>query len=530
MSQPSPPFSAAMRVTLVHALALVIALLLCLLSVSHLSNLRQGCTLPRMRPWFSPLRVSGGEHLGYSAWAYSEGGAFDFNSSWPSRCIPAIFVPGQAGSFKQVRSLAKESSLMGETGSRRLCWIAVHLNEELAFLDPGLLSAQAAFVAASTREVSRATNRRAVLVGHSAGAIAARLAALHEPNSVDLVVSLAGPFRATSLVPSPSGAWLLHRASAHSSGMPPTVSICGGRRDVQAPEWVCGLAPSNDSAWASAPVLPGVKASPDHKSIVWCLELVREIVRHLHEGARVGNFDQVVLSLRAGKPAAFPVDGLADVALFLAPKCAALSVARLLGPPRLRGLVFLAACGFVGAVYSFIDRGGITRREMVATGFAYFAAGHVALGSAAVVSAADTVMGRVKGKLPIAVFLACLSLLHPSSLALVAWAACSGSSWGPLSLVLSILRVPSVVAWACAARSRPIVTLLRVDWLDAACSLGVGLARSGGLVNVPRAIALSAMIAGMVCSVGGRPDLLSPVATSLALGTFPQNRRANAPL
>lgn len=238
------------------------------------------CTLPRMRPLYKPLGWRS-TCAGYSAVQYFERDAraaklYLDNTS----CTPAVFVPGQGGDFKQVRSLASKTALksggrdrMSADGGRRrqICWYSLDLRSELAFLDPALLSSQIHFARCMLQEVYRRHKHAVIIVGHSVGALTARIAAqATEPKCVEAIVGLASPSRADMLMPSVAGSILLKRA--RSVGDIATVDICGGKRDLQAPLWACGSATS--TLKASTLSLRGVYTPVDHNAMVWCDELI----------------------------------------------------------------------------------------------------------------------------------------------------------------------------------------------------------------------------------------------------------------
>lgn len=84
---------------------------------------------------------------------------------------PIIFVPGNAGSYKQVRSLASVGLLMSAHKGSHLNYFSIDLNEELSAFIGDKLERQTRFLYHSIRRIcdlyKHVPNIRLILIGHS---------------------------------------------------------------------------------------------------------------------------------------------------------------------------------------------------------------------------------------------------------------------------------------------------------------------------------------------------------------------------
>lgn len=115
--------------------------------------------------------------------------------------IPIIFVPGNAGSVRQVRSLA--SVLQNKTESRNTPFhfdvFAVSFNEEFSGINSNYLVRHTEFVQKAVKHVwnmYRTPPSKIILFGHSLGGIISRLALDDDDvrDKISMVFALASPF------------------------------------------------------------------------------------------------------------------------------------------------------------------------------------------------------------------------------------------------------------------------------------------------------------------------------------------------
>jgi pimeloyl-ACP methyl ester carboxylesterase len=179
------------------------ALVLCIAAFgwSLLDVPGNNCAMTYMWPNYLRIPVphaAWGTRTSYSLYLYREG--HGVSSSVGD--LPVLFIPGNAGSGKQVRSLGAQAhrdledlvQRGGASGRRpvELDFWAVDFEEELSALSGGDLAAQARFVCKTIPFILskyQSGPRGVVLVGHSMGGIIARLVAgpfcdaHHEPAS-----------------------------------------------------------------------------------------------------------------------------------------------------------------------------------------------------------------------------------------------------------------------------------------------------------------------------------------------------------
>ena len=145
-----------------------------------------GCVMTYMYPTYIPMKTDENVALGkYGLYLYHEGWkTIDFEEHLRSLDgVPVLFIPGNGGSYKQVRSLAAESSRAFQGGplepsyyleasfafsgdkldelpfeslkqySRKLDWFAVDLEEEHSALDSQVIEEQAKYVVYAIQKV-----------------------------------------------------------------------------------------------------------------------------------------------------------------------------------------------------------------------------------------------------------------------------------------------------------------------------------------------------------------------------------------
>lgn len=245
------------RVVTLVILAILVGLLGFYGLVKPVSN---GCDMTYMYPTYIPIsapqNVSSGK---YGLYLYHEGWKkIDFADHLKKlNGMPVLFIPGNGGSYKQVRSLGAESdrayqggplertfyqeaSLTPEEGgldmdvaglqlpsqySRRLDWFAVDLEGEHSAMDGQILEEHTEYVVYAIHRIldlykeswdARARERAAIsgilpksviLVGHSMGGFVARAAIVHphlRKSAVETILTLSSPHQSPPLALQPS--------------------------------------------------------------------------------------------------------------------------------------------------------------------------------------------------------------------------------------------------------------------------------------------------------------------------------------
>lgn len=235
----------------------------------------------------------------YGLYLYGEGVYAQETRALKLTGAPVLFLPGNAGSYKQARSLGSVALRKAETveGGVHFNVFTVDFNEELVALYGGSLLRQTHFLHESIKAILRLYKhlktppQSVVLVGHSMGGVVAR--ALYtlprfNPNLVDLIITQASPHLAPVLALDPflldfystvRQRWV---SQAHRLRNVTVVSVGGGYRDYQVRSGLTSLpCPPGDPNKLSlvATAVPRTWVSTDHLSIVWCKELVLATVR-----------------------------------------------------------------------------------------------------------------------------------------------------------------------------------------------------------------------------------------------------------
>jgi len=296
------------------------------------------CRMSYMSPSYVRLDGFGREYtrLGDGPWGlylYREAGwdtdPFTLSSSGERvlslQGTPVVFVPGNAGSFRQVRSLASAASrawwelpgvrrkgAAGSTkeGGRSLDFFALDFNEDFSAFHGQTLRDQAEYLADAVRYVLTLYHAPAggmpdptsvMVVAHSMGGIVARAALLHshyQANSISTMMTIASPH----LVPPVTvdrgvdavyegisaywraGYGLIPTTSATSNAQEELanlvlVSIGGGVSDVtiasESSALTSLLPPGHSNGFAVTTTgIPGIWTPIDHLAILWCQQMM----------------------------------------------------------------------------------------------------------------------------------------------------------------------------------------------------------------------------------------------------------------
>ena len=241
----------------------------------------------------------------YSLVIYGEGHyAMDLTNNGMSG-IPVLFIPGNAGSYKQVRSLGSVALKKTETLPFHFDFFAVDFKEELSALKGSYLVSQTAFVNECLKlilEIYKKANKErhsVILVGHSMGGVIARgLFTIHDfnPINVNTIITLATPHKHPAInVDQDMHNYYFQldnfwgQSDCNNSVFKTLkhiliVSVGGGSRDMQVCSDLTPLSSSvfeNQSLSVITTAIPKVYLSTDHRCIVWCKQLVLSITRAL---------------------------------------------------------------------------------------------------------------------------------------------------------------------------------------------------------------------------------------------------------
>ncbi|NWX46002.1 PGAP1 deacylase, partial [Steatornis caripensis] len=235
----------------------------------------------------------------YELYLYGEGNYAEENKNLLLTGIPVLFLPGNAGSYKQVRSLGSIALRKAEDVDFKyhFNFFSVNFNEELVALYGGSLQRQTKFVHECIKVILKLYRDRefaptsVAIVGHSMGGLVARaLFTLKnfKPELINLLITQATPHIApvmpldrylTDFYTAVNNNWILKAQDLRNLT---TLSVAGGFRDYQVRSGLAFLPrlSRHDSALSVVTsAVPRAWASTDHLSIVWCKELILATIR-----------------------------------------------------------------------------------------------------------------------------------------------------------------------------------------------------------------------------------------------------------
>uniref|UniRef100_A0A914W163 GPI inositol-deacylase n=1 Tax=Plectus sambesii TaxID=2011161 RepID=A0A914W163_9BILA len=249
----------------------------------------------------------------YGLILYGEGDYAEQSKSLKLTGNPVLFIPGNAGSSKQVRSLGSIMQMKSESGSPNSLGMfnvfAIDYDEELCGLYGGYFVRQTLFVAEAIKRIFSLYDhlpvaerpKQIVLVGHSMGGVVARAVLTlrsFDRKSVAVLLTLASPHIAapvrfdtelTHFLVAVNEYWA---SNANSSLAHLTIaSIAGGSHDLLVPsyltKWPAAFNDPHPDAMRliqqTSANVDLVWAEADHLCIVWCNQLIRVIARALFD-------------------------------------------------------------------------------------------------------------------------------------------------------------------------------------------------------------------------------------------------------
>jgi hypothetical protein len=215
-----------------------------------------------------------------------------------------LFLPGQAGSYRQVRSFGTASAKLerqqSESTENAIDWFTVDFGDEWSGLSGVILQRQTAFAARCIDRIltlyehlpSDQRPQAVSLVGHSMGGVVARavaaLPSVLARRAVGTVLALHSPLApaalphdsVTQFYASIDESWC-NGANAHALARVAVLSLGGGLRDTlvrsdlsAVPQRPCA---HNVSYATVLPSIEGIQRSADHQCGVWCLEVAERV-------------------------------------------------------------------------------------------------------------------------------------------------------------------------------------------------------------------------------------------------------------
>ncbi|KAK4868259.1 hypothetical protein LT330_007457 [Penicillium expansum] len=291
-----------------------------------------GCGVPMMSPTFIRMLEFDTEHTRfaskYNLFVYREEGVDPYNQdNIGLNGVPVLFLPGNAGSYRQVRSLAAEASRhyydvvrhdesRHAAGTRSLDFFMVDFNEDMAAFHGQTLLDQAEYVNEAISYIlslyhdPRRTRRdpglpdpsAVILIGHSMGGIVARTSltmANYQANSVNTIITMSAPHAKPPVsfdsdivhtYKQINDYWRDAYAQTWANNNPlwhvTLISIAGGARDTVVPSdyaSISSLVPETHGFTVFTSSIPDVWIGMDHLSITWCDQFRKAIIKSLFE-------------------------------------------------------------------------------------------------------------------------------------------------------------------------------------------------------------------------------------------------------
>eukprot|EP00730_Choanoeca_flexa_P001100 TRINITY_DN10481_c0_g1_i1.p1 TRINITY_DN10481_c0_g1~~TRINITY_DN10481_c0_g1_i1.p1 ORF type:complete len:516 (+),score=41.91 TRINITY_DN10481_c0_g1_i1:999-2546(+) len=221
------------------------------------------CSMSYMYPLYRETRIPTHAFFSYRLFQYSDGRVPSQAST--KNTVPVVFVPGNAGDYKQVRSIG--TAILTRNQGQSYHVFTLGFAEQLSALHSGLVQAQSAYLCEVLHHLKTLYDQPAIVVAHSMGGLVVQGcldtdAVLTE--WVALHVHLATP----TFAPIIMGINTL--TPYHTTRLPPdrVVAIAGGARDLLVRDTLF----SNTTL--SSGGIRGVAMANDHLSITWCRELM----------------------------------------------------------------------------------------------------------------------------------------------------------------------------------------------------------------------------------------------------------------
>ncbi|CAL1282554.1 unnamed protein product [Larinioides sclopetarius] len=236
----------------------------------------------------------------YKLYVYGEGKYFEELEKGKLLGNPVLFIPGNAGSHRQVRSLGSVALRMGHSlhTNTFFNFFTIDFNEEISALYGGTLKDQTEYVFACIKHIQSlySLEKKIILIGHSMGGVIAKAVfslPSFNPADISLIITLAAPHKEPVVAADTAivnfyakirETWKYRNKKGFSDI--PVISIGGGQRDIL----VRSDLTSNNFQHQNVrdievltSSIPGVWVSTDHLAIVWCKQLVLTICRSLYD-------------------------------------------------------------------------------------------------------------------------------------------------------------------------------------------------------------------------------------------------------
>lgn len=241
--------------------------------------------------------------------------------------VPVLFIPGNAGSYKQVRPIAAEAATYFHdvlqhdpavlaAGTRSLDFFTVDFNEEFtafhgqAILDQAEYLNEAVAYILSLYHDPRRSARHAdlpdptsvIVLGHSMGGIVARTMLVmpnYQSNSINTIITMAAPHarppvsfdaQIVNIYKQINDYWRQAYSQKWANDNPlwhvTLLSIAGGGLDTMIPSDYTSLeslVPETHGFTVFTSTVPTVWTGMDHQAILWCDQFRKVVVKALYD-------------------------------------------------------------------------------------------------------------------------------------------------------------------------------------------------------------------------------------------------------
>ena len=238
-----------------------------------------------------------------------------------------MFIPGNAGSYKQVRPVAAEAAVYFQeqlqanddayrSGKRPLDFFTVDFNEDITAFHGQTMVDQAEYLneaiayilslyhnpSRSQRDPELPDPTSVLLLGHSMGGIVARTMLTmpnYQANSINTILTLAAPHARAPVsfdadivntYKTINDYWRNSYAQKHRDRNPlanvALISIAGGSLDTIVPSdyaTTASLVPPTNGFTVFTSTIPQVWTGMDHLAIMWCDQLRKSLVRAMYD-------------------------------------------------------------------------------------------------------------------------------------------------------------------------------------------------------------------------------------------------------
>ncbi|KAH7327870.1 PGAP1-like protein-domain-containing protein [Stachybotrys elegans] len=314
-------------VFLASALGIAILFSIVQSAVSHEID-PKGCRMSYMRPTYRRFAEFDTEHTRfaskYSLYLYREQGVDIFHKL---DGIPVLFIPGNAGSYKQVRPIAAEAanhyyhylqhdSVAMDAGIRNLDFFTVDFNEDITAFHGQTLLDQAEYLneavryilslysdpQRSSRESGLPDPTSVIILGHSMGGVVARTMLVqsnYQANSINTIITMSAPHarppvtfdgKIVQIYDEINDYWRRAYMQKWANNNPlwhvTLVSIAGGSLDTVVPSDYASLeslVPETHGFTVFTTGIPTVWTSMDHQAILWCDQFRKVVARTLFD-------------------------------------------------------------------------------------------------------------------------------------------------------------------------------------------------------------------------------------------------------